>query len=137
MVGIDIITKMQVDVPRATVFEAFVDPEKIGGFWFSSSSERWEQGKAITLRYEEYDVELNINIERVEDNQLTAFTWGAHPVTIQFEESEAGTVVTTTEKDFDMQDVKQLLGQKEGWVYRLSCLKAYLEDGVTIRAAIL
>lgn len=137
MVGIDIITKMQVDVPRETVFEAFVDPEKIGGFWFSSSSERWEQGKAITLRYEEYDAELNINIERVEDNQLIAFTWGAHPVTIQFEESEVGTVVTTTEKDFDTQDVNQLLGQKEGWVYMLSCLKAYLEHGVTIRAAIL
>lgn len=137
MVGIDIITKMQVDVPRETVFEAFVDPEKIGGFWFSSSSERWEQGKTITLRYEEYDAELNINIERVEDNQLIAFTWGAHPVTIQFEESEAGTVVTTTEKDFDTQDVKQLLGQKEGWVYMLSCLKVYLEHGVTIRAAIL
>lgn len=133
----DIITKMQVDVPRETVFEAFVDPEKIGGFWFSSSSERWEQGKTITLRYEEYDAELNINIERVEDNQLIAFTWGAHPITIQFEESEAGTVVTTTEKDFDMQDVKQLLGQKEGWVYMLSCLKVYLEHGVTIRAAIL
>lgn len=137
MVGIDIITKMQVDVPRETVFEAFVDPEKIGGFWFSSSSERWEQGKTITLRYEEYDAELNINIERVEDNQLIAFTWGAHPVTIQFEESEAGTVVTTTEKDFDTQYVKQLLGQKEGWVYMLSCLKVYLEHGVTIRAAIL
>lgn len=133
----DIITKMQVDVPRETVFEAFVDPEKIGGFWFSSSSERWEQGKTITLRYEEYDAELNINIERVEDNQLIAFTWGAHPVTIQFEESEAGTVVTTTEKDFDTQDVKQLLAQKEGWVYMLSCLKVYLEHGVTIRAAIL
>lgn len=133
----DIITKMQVDVPREAVFEAFVDPEKIGGFWFSSSSERWEQGKTITLRYEEYDAELNINIERVEDNQLIAFTWGAHPVTIQFEESEAGTVVTTTEKDFDTQDVKQLLGQKEGWVYMLSCLKVYLEHGVTIRAAIL
>ncbi|MDW3796585.1 SRPBCC domain-containing protein [Staphylococcus saprophyticus] len=133
----DIITKMQVDVPRETVFEAFVDPEKIGGFWFSSSSERWEQGKTITLRYEEYDAELNINIERVEDNQLIAFTWCAHPVTIQFEESEAGTVVTTTEKDFDTQYVKQLLGQKEGWVYMLSCLKVYLEHGVTIRAAIL
>jgi len=137
VVGMDIITKMQVDVPRETVFEAFVDPEKIGGFWFSSSSERWEQGKTITLRYEEYDAELNINIERVEDNQLIAFTWGAHPVTIQFEESEAGTVVTTTEKDFDTQYVKQLLGQKEGWVYMLSCLKVYLEHGVTIRAAIL
>ncbi len=73
----------------------------------------------------------------MEDNQLIAFTWGAHPVTIQFEEGEAGTVVTTTEKDFDMQDMKQLLGKKEGWVYMLICLKAYLEHGVTIRAAIL
>ena len=128
----DIITKMQVDVPRETVFEAFVDPEKIGGFWFSSSSERWEQGKTITLRYEEYDAELNINIERVEDNQLIAFTWGAHPVTIQFEESEAGTVYM---KRLDTQYGSNY-GSKEGW-FMLSCLKVYLEHGVTIRQPIL
>lgn len=73
----------------------------------------------------------------MEPNQLIEFKWGEHPVTIQFEDNEVGTVVITTEKDFNSKDIDQLLGQKEGWVYMLSCLKAYLEHNVTIRAAIL
>ncbi|MCE7785584.1 SRPBCC domain-containing protein [Staphylococcus xylosus] len=133
----DIVTKMQVNVPKENVFEAFVNPNQIGGFWFSSSSERWEQGKTITLCYEEYNAELEVQIKSIEENKSIEFIWGNHPVTIQFEGIGESTVVTTIEKDFDTQDVEQLLGQKEGWVYMLSCLKAYLEHNVSIRAAIL
>lgn len=133
----DIVTKMQVNVPKENMFEAFVNPNQIGGFWFSSSSERWEQGKTITLCYEEYNAELEVQINSIEDNKSIEFIWGNHPVTIEFEGIGESTVVTTIEKDFDTQDVEQLLGQKEGWVYMLSCLKAYLEHNVSIRAAIL
>ncbi|MGW7905695.1 SRPBCC domain-containing protein [Staphylococcus xylosus] len=133
----DIVTKMQVNVPKENVFEAFVNPNQIGGFWFSSSSERWEQGKTITLCYEEYNAELEVQINSIEDNKSIEFIWGNHPVTIEFEGIGESTVVTTIEKDFDTQDVAQLLEQKEGWVYMLSCLKAYLEHNVSIRAAIL
>ncbi|MEB7659923.1 SRPBCC domain-containing protein [Staphylococcus xylosus] len=133
----DIVTKMQVNVPKENVFEAFVNPSQIGGFWFSSSSERWEQGKTITLCYEEYNAELEVQINSIEDNKSIEFIWGNHPVTIEFEGIGESTVVTTIEKDFDTQDVEQLLGQKEGGVYMLSCLKAYLEHNVSIRAAIL
>ncbi|MCE7782008.1 SRPBCC domain-containing protein [Staphylococcus xylosus] len=133
----DIVTKMQVNVPKENVFEAFVNPNQIGGFWFSSSSERWEQGKTITLCYEEYNAELEVQINSIEDNKSIEFIWGNHPVTIEFEGIGESTVVTTIEKDFDTQDVEQLLGQKEGWVYMLSCLKAYLEHNVSIRAGIL
>lgn len=135
--NVDIVTKMQVNVPKENVFEAFVNPNQIGGFWFSSSSERWEQGKTITLCYEEYNAELEVQINSIEDNKSIEFIWGNHPVTIEFEGIGESTVVTTIEKDFDTQDVEQLLGQKEGWVYMLSCLKAYLEHNVSIRAAIL
>lgn len=137
MCNLDIVTKMQVNVPKGNVFEAFVNPNQIGGFWFSSSSERWEQGKTITLCYEEYNAELEVQINSIEDNKSIEFIWGNHPVTIEFEGIGESTVVTTIEKDFDTQDVEQLLGQKEGWVYMLSCLKAYLEHNVSIRAAIL
>lgn len=137
MCNLDIVTKMQVNVPKENVFEAFVNPNQIGGFWFSSSSERWEQGKTITLCYEEYNAELEDQIKSIEENKSIEFIWGNHPVTIQFEGIGESTVVTTIEKDFDTQDVEQLLGQKEGWVYMLSCLKAYLEHNVSIRAAIL
>lgn len=137
MCNLDIVTKMQVNVPKENVFEAFVNPNQIGGFWFSSSSERWEQGKTITLCYEEYNAELEVQINSIEENKSIEFIWGNHPVTIEFEGIGESTVVTTIEKDFDTQDVEQLLGQKEGWVYMLSCLKAYLEHNVSIRAAIL
>lgn len=137
MCDLDIVTKMQVNVPKENVFEAFVNPNQIGGFWFSSSSERWEQGKTITLCYEEYNAELDVQIKSIEENKSIEFIWGDHPVTIQFEGIGESTIVTTIEKDFDTQDVEQLLGQKEGWVYMLSCLKAYLEHNVSIRAAIL
>ena len=137
MCNLDIVTKMQVNVPKENVFEAFVNPNQIGGFWFSSSSERWEQGKTITLCYEEYNAELEVQIGSIEDNKSIEFIWGNHPVTIEFEGIGESTVVTTIEKDFDTQDVEQLLGQKEGWVYMLSCLKAYLEHNVSILAAIL
>ncbi|MGW7976848.1 hypothetical protein BU116_04810 [Staphylococcus xylosus] len=133
----DIVTKMQVNVPKENVFEAFVNPDQIGAFWFSSSSERWEQGKNIILCYEEYNAELDIQIKSIEENKSIEFIWGEHPVSIQFEGIGESTVVTTIEKDFDTQDVEQLIGQKEGWVYMLSCLKAYLEHNVSIRAAIL
>ncbi|WP_326022046.1 SRPBCC domain-containing protein [Staphylococcus succinus] len=71
----DIITKMQVDVPIEKVFEAFVNPNEIGGFWFSSSSSRWEAGKTITLEYKEYDAVLDIQVKAVHLNSQIEFTW--------------------------------------------------------------
>ncbi|MGY0411727.1 hypothetical protein ACW5YJ_00540 [Staphylococcus sp. mip270_02] len=91
----------------------------------------------MILCYEEYNAELDIQIKSLEENKSIEFIWGEHPVSIQFEGIGESTVVTTIEKDFDAQDVEQLLGQKEGWVYMLSCLKTYLEHNVSIRAAIL
>ncbi|MDN8848014.1 SRPBCC domain-containing protein, partial [Staphylococcus aureus] len=101
MCDLDIVTKMQVNVPKENVFEAFVNPNQIGGFWFSSSSERWEQGKTITLCYEEYNAELDVQIKSIEENKSIEFIWGDHPVTIQFEGIGESTIVTTIEKDFD------------------------------------
>ncbi|MCD8826300.1 SRPBCC domain-containing protein [Staphylococcus gallinarum] len=133
----DIQTQMQINVPVHKAYEAFVNPEEISGFWFSHSSERWETGKTITLKYAEYNAELDIEIVHIEENRLIQFTWGNHPVDIHFEENDNGVIVTTIEQDFDKTEVEQLLGQKEGWVYMLSCLKAYLEYNVKIRAALL
>lgn len=134
---LDIVTKMQINVSRDQVFEAFVNPDYIGGFWFSSSSERWAEGKTITLRYEEYHAEIDILIEAMVENEMIQFKWGDNHVTIQFDGDDNHTIVTTTEKDIEENDVARLLGQKEGWVYMLSCLKSYLEYGNKIRGALL
>lgn len=140
-------TKFKILKSVNEVFEAIVDPVKIGNFWFSSSSERWEQGKTITLRYDEYEAEGVINVLEIEENKKIVFSWG--------EEHNEVTVVTITLKEFDNKStiievnesglkeddsevISKMIGQKEGWVYMLSCLKCYLENGVNdLRASLI
>jgi uncharacterized protein YndB with AHSA1/START domain len=142
------LTKLKILKPAVEVFEAFVDPEKIGNFWFTSSSERWEQGKTVILRYDEYHAEGGIKILEIEKGRKIVFRWGeeegqgGHIVTITFEEIDhSTTIVAVNEEGFTDNDpelIAQLIDNKEGWVYMLTCLKAYMEYGVsTLRASLI
>lgn len=138
------ITKMKIRKPVNEVFESFVDPEKIGNFWFSSSSERWEQGKTITLRYDEYDAQSEIQIIEIEVNKKIVFRWGSNGegnvVTITLNELDnSSTIVEVNEEGFNENDadlINNMVDNKEGWVYMLTCLKGYLEYGAVLRAAL-
>lgn len=132
----EIITKMEIEASPISIFEAFVDPDKIGGFWFSSSSKRWETGKNVLLKYEEYDAEVEIKVVEVTPNERIKFNWGDKAVTIDLEAYDGKTLVTTKESTFDVSEIERMLGQKEGWVYMLSCLKAYIEHDVQIRVGL-
>ncbi|WP_264755139.1 SRPBCC domain-containing protein [Bacillus solitudinis] len=121
------------------MFEAIVDPVKIGNFWFSSSSERWEQGKSVTLRYDEYEAEGVINVLEAEESKKIVFSWGAEHgeetvVTITLQELDnIRTIIEVTEsglREDDPEIVNKMMGQKEGCVYMLSSLKGYLEYAV-------
>jgi uncharacterized protein YndB with AHSA1/START domain len=132
------LTKFTILKPANEVFEAFVDPLKIGNFWFSSSSERWEQGKTVTLKYDEYEAQLDIKVIEIELNKKIVFKWGPtmeeHDVTIMLKEVDTSrTIIEVTEEGFKENDdelIDKLLDNKEGWVFMLSCLKGYLEFGV-------
>ncbi|NRD78523.1 SRPBCC domain-containing protein [Bacillus sp. BRMEA1] len=139
-------TKMKILKPANEVFEAIVDPEKIGNFWFSRSSERWEQGKTVTLRYNEYNAQGDIKVMEVEENWKIVFSWGGYGqetvVKITLKElNRSTTIIEVTEsglKEDDPEIVNKMMGQKEGWVYTLTCLKGYLENGVnTLRASLI
>src|SRR5690606_24346218 len=142
-----VITKMKIRKPGRDVFEALTDPVKIGNFWFTSRSKRWQEGEKITLRYEEYNAEGTIHINELVDNRKIVFTWGAEHgaetiVTISLEETDgAATIIAVAEEGLDENDpelVQKMTGQKEGWVYMLCCLKAFLEHGVTdLRASLI
>lgn len=142
-----ITTKFRIYSSAKEIFEAIVDPEKIGNFWFSSSSHRWEQGKQITLRYDEYGAEGIINVLEVDLNKKIVFAWGAEHdnetiVTININELEKmNTIIEIRESGFKADDpeiVDKMIGQKEGWVYMLSCLKCYIENDVkNLRASLL
>lgn len=142
-----ITTKFMINTSANEVFEAIVNPKKIGGFWFSSSSERWEQGKTIVLRYDEYEAEGAINVLEVEKAKKIVFSWGGEHdeetvVTITLKElNSTKAIIEVNESGFkegDPEIINKLLGKKEGWVYMLTCLKGYLENGVNdLRASLL
>lgn len=133
------LTKFNILKPANEVFEAFVDPSKIGNFWFSSSSARWEKGKTVTLRYVEYDAQVDIVVMDIEINKKIVFQWGDHGeehiVTISLRDyGDSGTLIEVNEEGFEENEdelLSQLIDNKEGWVYMLTCLKGYLEFGVT------
>jgi uncharacterized protein YndB with AHSA1/START domain len=138
------LTKIKIFKPVNEVFEAFIDPLKIGGFWFTSSSERWEEGKTITLKYDEYAAQGDIKIVKIEENKNIIFRWGydgeGHIVSIILKElNSTSTIVEVSEEGFNEIDdefINNLLDNKEGWVYMLTCLKGYLEYGVSLRASL-
>ena len=67
---------------------------------------------------------------------------GETVVTITLKELDAtSTIIEVNEtglKEDDPEIVNKMMGQKEGWVYMLTCLKGYLENGVTnLRASLI
>ena len=139
------LTKIKIERPVSEVFEAFVDPSRIGGFWFSSSSERWEEGKVITLRYDEYEAQGEIYITKIDPNKKIEFHWGPNKegnrVTMTLNQlGDSESTIEITEEGFSEDDeeiIRVMLDNKEGWVYMLTCLKGYLEHGVNLRASLL
>jgi uncharacterized protein YndB with AHSA1/START domain len=144
--SVQVSTKMKIAKPAHDVFEALFNPVKIGNFWFSSGSARWEPGKVITLKYAEYGAQGDIEVIAMEDDRKIVFKWGAtgegrQVVTITLTElAEASTVIAVTQEGWQEGQeglLAQVLDNKEGWVYTLTCLKAYLEFGVTnLRASL-
>jgi uncharacterized protein YndB with AHSA1/START domain len=140
-----VVSKLQINKSVSEVFEAIVNPEKMGNYWFSSGTSRVEQGKTIIWRYDEYGAEGAIQVQQVELNERIVFTWGAEGaetlVTITFKETDTNTtIIEITESGFNKEDpnvIDIMLDQKGGWVYMLTCLKGYLENNIsTLRAAI-
>ncbi|MBP3965395.1 SRPBCC family protein [Paenibacillus lignilyticus] len=131
------LTKFRIARPAHDLFEAFADPAKIGNFWFSSSSERWEKGKSVTLIYKEYNAEVGITLLDVEADKKIVFQWAGEEniVTITLEEQpDESTIIAINEEGFHENDpelLSKIVDNKEGWVFVLSCLKGYMEFGVT------
>ena len=143
--AIQVHTKFKIMKPAHEVFNAFIEPNQMANFWFSSASEKMAEGKTITWRYEEYNAEVELTVVEIQENQKIVFKWGPaeeeHTVTITLNElDETSTIIEVNEKGWNENDpelINNLLGNKEGWVYMLTCLKGYLENGSTnLRAAI-
>jgi uncharacterized protein YndB with AHSA1/START domain len=105
----------------------------------------WKSGTRQN-RYDEYNAEVTINVLEVEENKKIVYSWGGNGqetvVTITLKELDhTSTIIEVNEsglKEDDPEIVNKMIGQKEGWVYMLTCLKGYLENGVNnLRASLI
>jgi uncharacterized protein YndB with AHSA1/START domain len=140
-----IVTKFKIFKPVNEVFEAIVDPGKMANYWFLSGTDRVAQGKTITWKYDEYGAEGVIKVSEVENNRKIVFSWGEEGeetiVTITLDAFDpATTIIEVIESGFKEDDpdlLNKMVGQKGGWVYMLTCLKGYLENGINnLRASL-
>jgi uncharacterized protein YndB with AHSA1/START domain len=137
---LEIKAALQIGKPPHEVFEAIVDPAKMANYFISQSSGRIEAGKRLTWRFPEFDMDVPVRIEAVEQDKFISYIWDGedgrdHLVEISLAPYGDATVVTVIEKGGinDEAGIKWLKGNTEGWANFLACMKAYLEYGINLR----
>lgn len=127
--------QMLIRRPVAEVFEAFVNPEITGKFWFSRGDARLEEGKTVTWHWDMYGVAAEVTVRTIEPNERIVIEW---PTTVEWIFSPRGadaTFVTVTESGFDGADddkVAQALDSVGGFSIALAGCKAFLEHGIEL-----
>lgn len=121
------------------VFEAIVDPRHLSHYFISSGSSRLEAGRGVIWSWADVGVELPIQV-LVADKHKVEFVWCASgaetTVHISLEPDGERTIVKVHETGWDSSEEGILrYGQQiQGWTEMVTCLKAYLEFGINLRA---
>ena len=133
-------TQLNIAKPMSEVFEAIVNPEQMAGYFITTGTARLDEGQPVTWTWSDCGAELVVKPVQVESDRMVSFQWNASgqetTVVIEIEEVAPGRcVVNVTESDWspDEAGITQCLGQMQGWVHMLCCLKAYLEHDIGLR----
>jgi len=139
MENLEIKAALQILKPIHEVFEAIVDPVKMTNYFISESTGKMEEGREITWRWPEFDMNSPIKVGKIIPDKYILFKWGEHmellvEITLEPWDNNA-TIVTVTEKSMknDEAGINWLKGNTEGWANFLACLKAWLEYGIHLR----
>ena len=138
---LEIKASLMMGKPAEEVFEAIVDPSKMSNYFISKGSARMEEGRTITWRFPEMDLEFPVHVKKVETGKYISYTWADFRdgtetlVEFTLTPKNNATFVTVTEKSRsnDETGIKWLKSNTEGWANFLACLKAYLEYGINLR----
>lgn len=137
---LEIKASIQISKPANVVFEGIVDPAKMSNYFISGSTGRMEQGKSLTWRFPEFDMDVPVRTDKIEKDKYISYYWndGDKDLLVEMELTKKGdsaTLVTITEKGMENNEegINWLKRNTEGWANFLACLKAYLEYGINLR----
>jgi len=133
-------TQLRIAVEASEVYEAIVDPDRMSGYFISSGTNRLDAAQEITWRWADVNVEASVKPRNLEEDKLISFLWSSGTeeslVTITLKKLEThATLVMVNESGWpaDTQGIQRCIGQTQGWMHMLCCLKAYLEHGINLR----
>lgn len=137
---LEIKTALQILRPTHDVFEAIVDPVKMANYFIAKGSGRMEEGKEVIWKFPEFDFEFPVRVGKIEKDRNISYCWDLDNTELSVEmtlvpKGPDATLVTITEKGMnnDVEGIKWLKGNTEGWANFLACLKAWLEYGINLR----
>lgn len=134
--------------PIARVFDAVMSRETLCRYFTSEASGDLEEGTEIRWRWEHYDVELPVVVDKVITNRLIQLTldsktWKktideSYPVKVifEFEELDDGSTMLSISEEGWKTDAEGLKGSHDncgGWTHMAMCLKAWVEHSIDLR----
>ncbi len=141
MQQLEIKTAIQIARSKYDIFKAIVEPEKMSGYFISSSSGSLQEGKTVNWTFPEFPDSFPVKVVQVNASEKVLFEWdGAEgfktTVEINLEKiTDTQTLVTITEGKMEVteQGIKWYGQNTEGWANFLASLKAYMEHGINLR----
>ena len=130
--------QMLIRRPVAEVFAAFVDPAITTKFWFTKSSGKLEQGKAVEWGWEMYGASAAVSVKEIEPNKRILIEWDNPPCPVEWRfmpRTDNTTLVTISNWGFHGSDddvVRQAIDAQGGFTMVLAGLKAWLEHNIEL-----
>jgi uncharacterized protein YndB with AHSA1/START domain len=130
--------------PVAEVFDAVYNPTKLSGYFTTGgASGPLVEGSTVTWDFADFPGAFPVEVKRVVPNRSIVLEWKAADgdyntrVELTFEALDPqSTLVRISESGWN--DTPKGLASSysncEGWTQMLCCLKAYLENGIKLRA---
>lgn len=130
--------------PVDEVFQALVDPARLGRFFVSRASGPLRGGTEVEWEFGDVGARVRVSVREVVPNERIVFDWGASRVRTRVtlrvrSDRPETTVVSISESQFPTtrEGVQRALAQNAGWTYFLCCLKAWVQHGINLRLGVL
>jgi uncharacterized protein YndB with AHSA1/START domain len=133
--------QLKIRKPAAEVFEAVVNPENLSTYFVQTASGPLVEGSTVKWQFAEVPGEFDVIVRRVVKDEQIVFEWPAEGYLTRVEMNfkpldDQNTMLQISESGWrdDPTGIKSSYENAGGWMHMMSCLKAYLEYGINLRA---
>jgi uncharacterized protein YndB with AHSA1/START domain len=136
--AIEFQVQLKIRKPPAEVFEAVVNPKKLSGYFVQAASGPLTEGATVKWRFAEVPGEHDVVVRQVRSNELIVLEWGEGTrVEMSFAALPGDqTMVQIRESGWRQtpRGLESAFGNCGGWMHMMTCLKAFLEYAINLRA---